>query len=112
MVPYIELPQCEGSDREEITNVLTDVSDSGKIRGRIMYSSPTYRLTMVHSTLEPSTFKAFDDFWAANFNQEFEIVWVADGETYQGIPESSPSISISKDGYFDISTTFLVKKVS
>lgn len=106
---YPDIPQCEGTARNEVTKILSDVSENGVIRGRCMHDTPTYELTMVHTAISRDLYNMFDQWWKDNLGNEIQVTWVVDGLTYKGVPEGSPSISYT-DSLFDISLGLLVKE--
>lgn len=110
VVDYPELPQCDGSDRTETTTVLSDMSESGKIRGRVLYDNPTYELTLVHEAITIDQFDEFEAFWAANYNNEMRVTWAVDMVEYIGIPFQSPRVQHFSHCRVTVTMTLLVKK--
>lgn len=109
VVAYPAYRQCAGSNRVEVTQVLSDVSSSGMIRGRVMYAAPTYELTLVHEALDRATFDAWESFWNSNFNNEFDITWAGDGKVYRGVPRSTPAVTVIPADLWTVELVFLVK---
>ena len=110
IVNYIDLPQCEPTSRSEITKVLSEVSENGVIRGRVMHQEPTYELSLSHLSLDQDRFALWEQFWADHYNDEIRVTWVADGVEYQGIFRESPSVSYAPHMRFDVGVVLLVKK--
>lgn len=109
LVPYPDIPQCEGSTRNEVTNVLTDVSDNGVIRGRTMDDTSTYELSLVHIGLTHDTFAMLDAWWQTNKRNRISVTWVPDGVGYDGVPKKSPAVRYVNGG-FDVTMILLVKQ--
>ena len=60
-IPYIaDIKQCEPTSREEVTRILTDVSENGVIRGRVMHDEPTYKLQLTHAHLTMDDFQRWE----------------------------------------------------
>lgn len=110
-VTYPSLKQCEGSNRQEVTEILSDVSDSGVVRGRAMHSAPTYRLTLRHELLSRAEFDSWEAFWNANFDQDMRVTWAVDGEDYEGVPGDPPTVEYIFGGWFTVTTNLLCKRV-
>jgi hypothetical protein len=112
IVVYPAFRQCVGSDREEVTQILSDVSDSGVIRGRAMYSSQSYNLTLVHEALTRDDYEAWEAFWDANYFNQFDITWKVDDLVYRGIPNGAPSLAYLDGDRFTVTIVFIVKKLA
>ena len=110
VVVYPSFRQCEGSDRTEVTAVYADTSASGVVRGRVMHDAPTYELTLVHDSMDRGDYDAWEAFWEANFPNQFDITWAADGLVYRGVPSGPPSVSYISGGRWTVILTFTVKK--
>ena len=108
-IDYFDVPQCQPTDREEITKVLTDVSENGVIRGRVMHLEPTYRLSLSHTALSMAQFEAWEAWWKTAFNREVKVTWVVDGKDYQGIFESPPRVAYESWQRVSVFVTLLVK---
>jgi hypothetical protein len=112
LVPYPDLPQCEGTVREEVTRILSEVSENGIIRGRVMHSTPTYRLTMTHRAITQEELHGWDNWWRANFNNEVEVIWLPDAQLYRGIFDSGANVEYEPHMRFTVQTSILCKRMS
>ena len=108
-IPYIDLPQCEPTNREEITTLLTDVSENGVIRARVMHDQPTYRLSLSHTALTMDKFAQWEAWWRSSFNKEVEVTWVVDGESYVGVFQQPPRIEYEPWQRVSVFVVLLVK---
>ena len=105
------LPQCEPTSRNEITNVLSEVTEDGVVRGRVMHRRPTYQLQLSHSALSKADFARWESWWANHYNDEIIVTWIPDGVRYQGIFSNSPAVGYAPFQRFDVGVGLLVKKV-
>jgi len=112
VVIYPSFRQCEGSNRAEVTSVYADTSASGVVRGRVMYDTSTYELTLVHDSLSGDDFDAWEAFWEGNFANQFDVTWAADGQVYRGVPSGPPSVVYINGGRWTVTLVFTVKKVA
>ena len=104
------LPQCEPTQREEITRILSEVSESGVIRGRVMHDEPTYRLSLTHAHLSMNDFQRWETWWKNSFNKEIEVTWVVDNVLYRGLFTESPSVQYESWQRVTVAVTLLVKR--
>ena len=108
-IDYLQIHQCEPTEREEITHILTDISENGVIRGRVMHKEPTYRLKLSHTALTMTEFQNWETWWKAVFNHEVKVTWVVDKKPYQGIFESPPRVVYEPWERVSVFVTLLVK---
>jgi hypothetical protein len=111
LVIYPDFPQCEGTVREEVTRILTETSENGLIRGRVMHRIPTYRLTITHRSITQDELHHWDSWWETNFNNEVEVVWVPDGQRYRGIFDGGANVDYEPYMRFTVRTSLLCKRV-
>jgi hypothetical protein len=81
--------QCLPTTREEVTRLVTDMSQNGVIRGRVFYDSPRYRLTVTHIFTDATAFENAWEGWVAN-GTTLQLLWAVDGQTYEGLPAGPP----------------------
>lgn len=105
------LPQCEPTTRTEVTKILSETSDNGVIRGRVMYASPTYQLLLSHNALSMTLFDQWEAWWEANLQNEVEVVWWVDNKTYRGIVYEPPEVEYQAYETVNLTVNLLVKKV-
>ena len=115
-MPVVNYPtwiqQCEPTSREEVTRVLSELSENGVVRGRVMHRRPTYQMTLSHMAMTKADFARWENWWGSNYNNEVIVTWVPDGVRYQGIFSDSPSVAYAPFQRFDVSVSLLVKKVA
>ena len=105
------LPQCEPTQREEVTTVLSEVSESGVIRGRVMHRHPTYQLTLSHNEITKTDFLRWETWWDQHDSDEVVVTWAADQQSYRGIFSVPPTVEYAPFQRFTVGVTLLVKKV-
>ena len=114
VVNYPAFKQCYPTSRNEVTKVLSEMSENGVIRGRVMFSTPTYELYITHDSLSLADNNAFDTWWKGHLNSEVLITWAADKKQYRGIIKQVRSINVNPglpDPTFTVSVNLLVKEV-
>lgn len=104
------LPQCEPTSRNEVTRVLSEVSENGVVRARVMHRRPTYDLSLSHLALTAAQFTQWEAWWESHYSDEILVRWVPDGVTYQGVFQAPPEVTYAPYQRFDLSTSLLVKK--
>ena len=104
------LPQCEPTLREEVTTILSEVSESGVIRGRAMHDRPTYQLQLSHTELDRAKFLQWESWWAAHDRDEILALWQVDKQQYRGIFSTPPTVEYAPFQRFTVGVTLLVKK--
>ena len=109
-IPYLDIKQCQPTEREEVTRILTDVSENGVIRGRVMHDEPTYRLSLTHAHLTMDDFQRWETWWKSSFNKEVEVTWVVDNVLYRGIFSEPPDVQYESWRRVTVSVTLLVKR--
>jgi hypothetical protein len=109
-VPYPDIPQCEGSSRNEVTVIYSDFSESGNVHARVFHITPTYDLLLVHNDLTRSQFSDLEDWWA-NYRGAFtSVTWVADNLTYEGFILQPPEVEYVDYQRFNVRVTLRCKK--
>jgi len=108
-IDYLTIHQCEPTEREEVTRILTDVSENGVIRGRVMHKEPTYRLSLSHTALTLTEFQTWETWWKTAFNREVKVTWAVDKKVYQGIFETPPRVEHESWQRVSVFVTLLVK---
>lgn len=111
LTTYPSLKQCEPTSRNEVTKILTDISENGVIRGRVMYDTPVYQLNLTHNDVDRSKFAEWENWLETTVGSEILVTWAADQQTYRGIFSEPPSVSYAPFQRFNITSSLLVKKV-
>jgi hypothetical protein len=105
------LPQCEPTSRDEITTIFAETSDNGVIRGRVMYDTPTYRLTLSHTAIDMALFARWEDWWRQHNADLIQVKWMVDDVYYEGIFDTSPpTVDYTPYKRVTVTTNLLVKK--
>lgn len=89
----ISLPQCEGTQRREITNRVIDRAESGLLKARVFYQKPAYELTLVHTSIDKTLFGEFEQWYSSNFMLPVYVHFVPDKHLYYGIISVSPVVA-------------------
>jgi hypothetical protein len=117
MIAYYPSPaewkQCLPTTREEVTRIISDMSQNGVIRGRVFYDSPRYKLTVTHH---------LDNVQAADFEQRWDnwivtgltlnLLWAVDGKVYEGIPANAPTMEYIGPKNYRMTFTLLCKQLA
>lgn len=106
------LRQCEPTSRNEVTRVLSEVSENGVVRGRVMHTHSTYELQLSHMAITRDEFEQWEQWWETNYNNVVVVTWVPDGVDYEGVFRESPRVAYAPFQRFDLEVTLLVKKAA
>lgn len=102
--------QCMPTTREEVTNIVTDMSQNGVIRGRVFYKNPVYRLTVSHLFNDGTDFESTWEGWVAE-SAAIRLRWAVDNGVYEGLPANPPVMEYRGPFQIFVSFTLLCKKV-
>lgn len=109
------LKQCAPTSRNNVTQVLSEVSQNGVIRGRVMHTEPTYSVTLTHSGMNDKDVNMWDAWWKVHKGDTIEFTWVPDNGSYVGIFQDPPALEFDAQGSyrnFTLTVNLLCKKKS
>jgi hypothetical protein len=103
--------QCLPTTREEVTRIITDMSQNGVIRGRVFYDSPRYRLTITHLFKDATAFENSWEQWITD-GTTIQLQWAVDGVWYEGLPAGPPIMEYVNQFNIRVSFTLLCKQLA